>query len=60
MAKAILGVMFSGLLALAAWAGNAIVKNKVAISALRTDKIHMHDDIREVKGDVKELLRRIK
>ena len=56
-AKAILGVMTTGLLALAAWAGNAIVSNKADISALKAEKILMHEDIKEIKKDVKSILR---
>jgi len=56
-AKAILGVMSTGLLALAAWAGNAIITNKAEISALKAEKIHMHEDIKEIKKDVKSILR---
>lgn len=59
-AKAILGVMLSGLLALGAWAGNSIIKNKVEISALKTYKVYIHEDIKEIKEDVKALLKRSK
>ena len=58
MAGAILTTMFAGLLALAAWAGSAIVENKVQIKELRTEKVNMHEDIKEIKEDVKLLLRR--
>lgn len=60
MAKAILGVMFSGLLALAAWAGNSVIRNQVAIRGLEVSKKAMHEDIKEIKQDVKSLLRREK
>ena len=58
IAGAILTTMFAGLLALAAWAGSAIVENKVNIKELKTEKVNMHEDIIEIKKDVKALLRR--
>lgn len=52
------GILSTMALGLAAWAGTAIIKNKVEIQALHIYKTEMVNDIKEIKDDVKILIRR--
>ena len=53
-----LGILTTMFLGLAAWAGSAIVKNKVEIRGLQVKEATLYDNIKEIKQDVKLLLGR--
>ena len=57
IAFGILTTMLTGLLA---WAGNAIVELETRATKLELHKIYMHQDIKEIKRDVKDILREIR
>jgi len=53
------GILITMLLGLAAWAGARIVDNGGRIIRLETKVELYHNDIKEIKSDVKKLLRGI-
>lgn len=53
-------ILTTMVLGLAAWAGSNISKNTSEIAKLKVHKQYMHNDIREIKADVKKLLERVR
>jgi len=60
MKRGAISILTTMLLGLAAWAGTAIIENRVNISELKTGGKYMHQDVRDIKADVKILLRRVR
>lgn len=58
--KGAISILSTMLLGLAAWAGNSIIENRVKITELKTGGKYMHQDIRDIKSDVKTILRKLK